>query len=308
MNSVGQLVLYVCFLLFTVSIGNAEVQQASSLPQLPFSPKDILAETKSGYKLTYEDVLRISGYYPEEVQKNLFQNPDHLFKFVKRLVESHVLAQAAQKENFNKRPDVAEQLLLLENDTLSRLFLQAKLDELKVSDKEVHEFYMAERTKYKDPAKFELYHILFRVPDKAKKEDEEAIKKRAEEALKRIQKGEDFKKVASELSEDTGSKEKGGYLGVMQANVLDPAFKDAVSKLELNKTAGPIRSVYGYHVVKVVSKTPEKILPFETVKDKVKDELLRQKKNAKLNELIDEYLGADGVVIYKNKIGEAFKK
>jgi hypothetical protein len=91
-------------------------------------------------------------------------------------------------------------------------------------------------------------HILFKVEDKA---NEGAQKKRAEQAIARLAKGEDFAKLAKELSDDPGSKDKGGmYAAEMIENFVEP-FKAAYASLAPGETTKqPVRTQFGWHVIK----------------------------------------------------------
>ncbi len=81
--------------------------------------------------------------------------------------------------------------------------------------------------------------------------------KSATDILARLKKGEDFAALAKQLSIDTQSKDSGGDLGFFPRGVMDPAFEDAAFKLKLNE-AGVAKTDYGYHVVQVLEKDPNR--------------------------------------------------
>jgi foldase protein PrsA len=85
--------------------------------------------------------------------------------------------------------------------------------------------------------------------------DEETAKK----VLARLEAGEDFAAVATELSEDTGSKANGGDLGWFPAGVMVPAFEEAAFALEVGETSEPVKSDYGYHIIQVLEKGPHEL-------------------------------------------------
>ena len=89
----------------------------------------------------------------------------------------------------------------------------------------------------------------------------------AKAALKRVKKGEDFAKVADELSKDPGS--QGGDLGWFTKDQMVPEFADAAFKLEHGQISDPVKSQFGWHVIKVEGKREKSFPPFEQVKDQV---------------------------------------
>src|SRR5690606_29623647 len=99
--------------------------------------------------------------------------------------------------------------------------------------------------------KVKVNHILvaFEPEEKKKRSDAEA-KKRAEEVKKKLESGEDFKKLAKQYSDDPGSKDTGGLVEG-SADQFVPEFANIVRTLELNKISDPVKTEYGYHIVKV---------------------------------------------------------
>jgi len=87
----------------------------------------------------------------------------------------------------------------------------------------------------------------------------------AKAALERIKKGEDFAKVATELSKDPGG--EGGDLGWFTRDKMVPEFADAAFKLEPGQVSDPVKSQFGWHVIKVEEKRMKTFPPFEQIKD-----------------------------------------
>ena len=91
-------------------------------------------------------------------------------------------------------------------------------------------------------------HVLFLVPAGA---DAEAAKTKALQARAKIEAGADFAEVAAAESEDPGSKARGGDLGVFGRGEMVPEFERAAFEAPLNKVVGPVRSSFGWHVIRV---------------------------------------------------------
>ena len=96
-------------------------------------------------------------------------------------------------------------------------------------------------------------HILVRFDSSItdKTQQEAAAKKKIDEIDARLKAGEDFAKVASEASEDPGSKEKGGDLGWFKKGRMVPEFENAAFSLKKGQVSEPIKSSFGYHIIKV---------------------------------------------------------
>ena len=87
----------------------------------------------------------------------------------------------------------------------------------------------------------------------------------AKAALARVKKGEDFAKVATELSKDPGG--EGGDLGWFTKDKMVPEFADAAFKMEPGQVSDPVKSQFGWHIIKVEEKRMKTFPPFEQVKD-----------------------------------------
>ena len=107
-------------------------------------------------------------------------------------------------------------------------------------------------------------HILVETEDEAKK------------ASERVKKGEDFGKVAEELSKDPGSKSDGGDLGFFTKDRMVEPFAEAAFKLEPGQISEPVKSQFGWHVIKVEEKRNKPLPAFEEAKDQIETYLGRK--------------------------------
>ena len=125
-------------------------------------------------------------------------------------------------------------------------------------------------------------HILVEQEDEAKK------------AQARVKGGESFEKVAEELSKDPGSKGEGGDLGFFAKDRMVAPFAEAAFKLDPGQVSDPVKTQFGWHVIKVEEKRVKPIPPFEEMKDQVdqyltrkaqQDLVLKLRQNAKIERL-----------------------
>jgi peptidyl-prolyl cis-trans isomerase D len=102
------------------------------------------------------------------------------------------------------------------------------------------------------------------------------VRKKADAALARLQKGEDFAALATELSEDPGSKVRGGDLGFFQRGQMVKAFEDAAFALEAGKLSDVVRSDFGFHILRIEERKPAEDHSFEEVREELAREVLLQ--------------------------------
>ena len=134
---------------------------------------------------------------------------------------------------------------------------------------------------YKDnPARFDkkkrvrARHVLVKVDEKAGAPEQETARKTIEAIADRIKRGEDFARVATETSDDPGSKERGGELGSFGPGVMAKAFEDAAFKLKPGEVSAPVRTPFGWHLIKVEEAQEPEIVPLEKAKLDIARELL----------------------------------
>ncbi len=122
---------------------------------------------------------------------------------------------------------------------------------LSVTEVELQDAYQSSLTKAKAKLKVEGAHIFFKVPSGSTAAEEAAIKQKASELLQRAKDGEDFSQLAQEFSQGAGA-QNGGDLGVIsRGGGLPSELEDAFFKLKEGELGGPIRSPFGYHILKV---------------------------------------------------------
>jgi peptidyl-prolyl cis-trans isomerase C len=138
-----------------------------------------------------------------------------------------------------------------------------------VADGDAKTFYDSNKQEFESPETVKASHILFMV----NKDDSEEVVKQKEEAAKkaaaRAKKGEDFTKLAKELSEEPGAKETGGDLGFFSKDRMVPEFAEVAFTQKPGEVGKPVRTQFGWHVIKVSEKKPAGTTPFEEVKDQI---------------------------------------
>lgn len=222
----------------------------------------------------------------DEVDKELKKIKDSLGKeedFKKALTEANMTEQ-----------DVRDNIVL--RQAYSKLFEKVTADVKKPTEEEIVKFY----NQHKDqepigtPERLEVKHMLFAVdsklPNVPKRTDQEALAA-AKLALAEVtQKGRDFAAVAREVSDDPGTKESGGSYTIDRgAGTTDLAFEKAAAALKPGEiTKEPVKSAYGYHIIKLEKILPASQKPLAEVKDDIAYQLESQAKQAKFSQFMDD--------------------
>ncbi|MEB3900549.1 SurA N-terminal domain-containing protein [Pseudomonas putida] len=147
----------------------------------------------------------------------------------------------------------------------------AFFDQVEVNEDELKDLYEKEVANLAEQR--HAAHILIEVNDKV---SDDQAKARIEEIQQRLAKGEDFAALAKEFSQDPGSANNGGDLGFAGPGVYDPAFEEALYKLNQDQVSEPVRTEFGYHLIKLLGVQAPEVPTFASLKDKLTRELKTQ--------------------------------
>ena len=123
-----------------------------------------------------------------------------------------------------------------------------------VTDAEAEDFYKKNPEKFRQPEEVRASHILVATPEDAKPEVIAEKQKQAQALAERVKKGEDFNKLAEQLSEDPSAKENKGDLGFFGKGQMVPEFSDAAFAMKKGDISDPVRSKFGFHIIKVTDR------------------------------------------------------
>jgi peptidyl-prolyl cis-trans isomerase C len=193
-------------------------------------------------------------------------------QLAQRFPSQEAFEQALAAQNFTMdslKKDVEGQLLR------QQLVKKEVLDKLLVSARDVQSFYDKNKDKYVEEEQVRARHILVKAPQDVSATDDAKLKSKADAALKRAKKGEDFAALAKELSDD-GSKENGGDLGFFPRGRMVAPFEEVAFALQPGQISDVVRTQFGYHVIKVEEHKTGRALPFDEAKEQVKEDLTRE--------------------------------
>lgn len=212
--------------------------------------------------ITDTDIItqkQLEGFYRlrnQERSVDYFQVP--VKKYTGEVADKDIEAYYEQNRNQYRNPDkISVEYLSLTLDDVSK--------DQQVTEEDLKALYEEQKAQYTTPEKRKVSHILIN----ADTDNEEALKAaqtKAEQARERIMKGEDFAKVAKALSDDKDSAAKGGDLGFVNKESLDPNFANSAFALANGEVSQPVKTSFGFHIIKVTELIPGSSKSFEEVK------------------------------------------
>ncbi|HRK17466.1 MAG TPA: peptidylprolyl isomerase [Hyphomicrobiaceae bacterium] len=218
--------------------------------------------TINGKVLTEADVKLAD----QEIGPELAQLPEATKRrvLVEYLIENEVFASAAADAKLASGPVFEQRMAYWKRRALRDLYFETSVREA-VKESDAKAFYDEQVKAMKPQEEVKAAHIL--VEDEAK----------AKELAEKIAKGGDFAALAKEHSKDPGSKDQGGDLGFFGRGQMVPEFEKAAFETEKGKVSAPVKSAFGWHIVKVEDKRTKEPPSFDSVKDRILGSLLQQK-------------------------------
>ncbi|RLB83990.1 MAG: hypothetical protein DRH17_00480 [Deltaproteobacteria bacterium] len=144
-----------------------------------------------------------------------------------------------------------------------------------VSEQEISEYFELNKQNYAIPKKVQARHILFKVPLDAKQEQIEEARSKAWKVLEEARDGADFATLARKYSDDPGTKNKGGDLGFFTKDRMVKPFSDAAFAMKPGEISEPVRTPFGWHIIKVEAVQEAKKPVLAEVADQIRRKLVK---------------------------------
>jgi parvulin-like peptidyl-prolyl isomerase len=218
-------------------------------------------------------------------------------------IQSDAQLQAALRQEGMTMDDLRRQM---EKMFLIRQIQGDVVEKVGVTEEDARAYYAAHPKEFTTPAEVTLREILVEIPTITRGgekvlnvAEEERVAARAAEARRRIAAGEDFAKVASEMS-DAASKDNGGLVGPIKREELAPAIQELLTKLKPGEVSEPLRTSRGYQLLKVESMTEPTLQPFDKVRDLIADKVYTQKRDVEFEKYV-RTLRTRAIIEWKNE-------
>lgn len=183
------------------------------------------------------------------------------------LINVNLLSQAAEKKGADKIADFPQRVAFARKKVLVQALMEQESKNA-ISDAAIKKFY---DEKAKTETEVHARHILLETEDQAK------------DVAAQLKKGANFEELANKMSKDPGS--KGGDLGYITKDQVVPEFGNAAFALAKGKVSDPVKSQFGWHIIKVEDKRERKPPPLEAVKEQIKAKLSQDAREAMVKKI-----------------------
>jgi len=219
--------------------------------------------TVNGQEITDQDIQAIIQVIPGAQFNKL--NKEQQKKIIEQAVEKKLIAEKAMKSGIEKSPEYQKALDAMKKELALEIWMKKQFDKVKVTEKEMKDFYNKNIQMFKQPAQAKARHILLK------------SKKEAEAVINELKKAKNVKAKFIELAKkkSTGpSAANGGELGWFDAKRMVKPFSDAAFKLKKGEfTKTPVKTQFGYHVIYLEDKKPAGNVSFEQAKANIAQSL-----------------------------------
>lgn len=235
----------------------------------------------AGREITEAEFDAFLHTIPRE-QQMYASNPQFRQQFMDQLIALHMFAQMGEDEKMDETEEFQKVFESARRDILAQMAMRKTLAGITATEEEMKEYYEANKAQFAKPETVSAKHILV--------DDEE----KCASILESITKEEKtFEEAAQEFS-SCPSKAKGGDLGEFGKGQMVKEFEDAAFAAEIGHVVGPVKTQFGYHLIKVEKKNEPSTAQFEEVKGQIQQTLLQKKQEeayeAKVAELKAKYV------------------
>ena len=196
---------------------------------------------------------------------------------LEQLISKKLLLLDAQKNLYEYDPEFKKELEMVKSDLLVNFAMKKTMEKIDVKDEEVKEYYEKNKETFVEGEKVGASHILVDSEDKAN------------EILAKINSKEISFEDAARAESSCPSSENGGNLGEFTRGQMVPEFDEACFSMEVGEIRGPVKTQFGYHLIKLNSKAEAKPMEFDVIKDQLKGSMLQEKQQeaykSKINQL-----------------------
>lgn len=160
----------------------------------------------------------------------------------------------------------------------------------KIDEETVKKSYQDHLASFTTPAEWHVRHILVAVDQSSPADKITAAKTKAQDLLAKIKAGQPFEEIAKQSSDDPNSAKKGGDLGWFGPGLMVKPFEEAVKTMTAGELRSePLQSQFGFHIIELLEAKPEKIRPFEEVRDQLQQDMIKEKAEAAFYEQQEQF-------------------
>jgi len=207
--------------------------------------EELIVERKSG------DTAKVLETFTLEGRKRILN----------ALILRRIFAEEARKRGMDEDPEIQRAIVRAVNEVLADSLVRSEVERLDLTDPALFKYYKANEGVFSTGGRVRARHIVV------------ATEKEAKEALKEVQEGKDFARVASERNRDA-SRKKGGELGWVSRGVMVKPFEVELFSLGAGEVSAIVKTSFGFHIIKAEEIEAPRVRPFDTVKAEVRKRMV----------------------------------
>ena len=245
-----------------------------------------------GDTITENQLLRKLATLPQDIRLTALKRKK---EFLEDMASEHFLLKEAKHKGLEKDPDVVALI-----DAARRKIIVAKLIETEIDKKITLEadaaskYYEARKQDFMTQPVLRASHILV-------KTEEEAT-----QIKNKLNQGADFEELARAKSMDATA-QRGGDLGFFQKGQFVPEFEDKVLQMKKGEVSEPVKTRFGYHIIKLTDQMPSSLKEFKTVKRLIEERLVSEKRTEAFKKLVEKLRGSEKINVDEKAL-ETFTK
>jgi len=277
---------------------------ACASPIFAESGKNQVVAQVGNEQLTEEKLNARITMLPPQVQEMLKNNPATRGQLINAWVEMILWAKDAESQGLEKTPDIQLKLSDMRHSVLAMAAKEKLAKDMEVSSAERDEYYQQHKQEFIKPEEVSAQHILINLPEKSTPEEETKAQAIVKEVQEKIKKNESFAELAKTYSDDPGSKTNGGNLGPFGRGRMVPEFEKAAFATPVGQVSEPVRTKFGFHLIKVNEKTPESQQTLADATEKIDAIIKGKKQKAALDKHLTELKGKYPVTVSPEVAGQ----
>ena len=261
----------------------------SPVSSTPAKSGPVLADVGNA-KISVDDFKRQQAELPEYARGG-FSGDKGNRDFLDYLVIQELFYQEALKKGVDKQPEIQAKIDDMTRKVILDSYLRGEIQKkADVTEADAKAYFDSHPDEFKGQEETRASHILVKTEGEAKS------------LLARIKKGESFEKLAKKYSQDPGSRNKGGDLGYFRKDQMVPEFEKAIENAKPGEVVGPVKTQYGYHLIKVVDKRIGPGLEFDKIAGQLRINLARKKQKEIFDARVAELKKAAKITINEKEV------
>jgi peptidyl-prolyl cis-trans isomerase C len=252
-------------------------QVDANMPEAEMQTKAV--DELIGQKLLYAEAVKAGTVPPEADVTTAIE------QMKGRFPDTTAFRQALQQQGMTLK-DLSDGY---RTDTAIRTWLTKTIqDTINITPEQAKTYYDSHPEQFQRPEQVHARHILLRVDPSATPDQIAAAEAKIKSIEAKIRGGGDFGKLASENSEDPGSGARGGDLGFFGKGQMVAPFDSVAFALVPGQVSGPVRTQFGYHLIRVEEKKPAGVLDYSEVESRLMNNMKGMRVNDRLVALVEE--------------------